>query len=182
MNGMTIKPPTGGPRLRRGTRVRRLGAMAAALFFALGTSVGFAAEASATATACAGFGCDGHNPNIQTWQIGPGTQFEIPHPYGSLSLRLGTTDGDRYGWARATYFLGSGGGHVYVNRRNYGGGGFEGGLGPRELNQDYWTSSVGTNTIATWSGMYYAPSYKQVQACVYLNSQGRSWCTQWFPF
>ncbi|MEU7017703.1 hypothetical protein [Streptomyces sp. NPDC046385] len=182
MNGKTTQQPMDATPLRRGARARRLASMAAALFLTFGTSVGLAGEASATATACAGFGCDDHNPNIQTWQSGPGSQFDIPHPFGGLSLRLGTTDGDRYAWARATYATGSGGGHVYVNRRNYGGGGFEGGLGPRELGQSDWTTSAGTNTIATWSGMYYDPSYKQVQACVYLNADGRSWCTQWFPF
>ncbi|GHG06291.1 hypothetical protein [Streptomyces zaomyceticus] len=180
MNRNTTHPVTQDERRGRRIRARRLGSTTAALLLALGSTAALTGEASARATACATFGCDGHNPNIQTWQRGPSDALGEPHPFGGIDLRAGTTDGDQYAWARATYMTGSGGGHVYVNRRNRGGGGEEFGRGPRALGQEGWTTSVGTNTIATWSGMYYNPTYKQVQACVYLDAQGRSYCTGWY--
>ncbi|MCB5164391.1 hypothetical protein LG634_06025 [Streptomyces bambusae] len=186
---VTSRNPVQGPHPRRpgarppGARrpgARRLGAVAAALLFTLSTSVALASEAAAAPTACAAFGCDNHNPNVQSWSWGPTTPRGEPHPFGAIDLRAGTTDGDHYAWARATYPLGAGSAYVYVNRRNSDGTGFEGRLGPRGIGQQGWSTSAGTNTVATWSGMYYDPPYKQVQACIHINSDGRSYCTGWY--
>ncbi|KKZ73694.1 hypothetical protein [Streptomyces showdoensis] len=178
---MTTHSPTRTRIPRKHGRARRLTSVVAALLFMLGVSVAFTGQASATVTACATFGCDGHNPNIQTWQWGPTTApGGAPHPRGAIELRVGKTDGDQYAWARGTYPTGAGGAYVYVDRQNRGGGGYEGGLGRHEVGESGWYTMSGTNTMSGWSGMYYNPTYKQVRACIYLYAGGETYCSGWY--
>lgn len=161
----------------RRSGARRTATVVSSLAMAFVTTIAFATEAAA---ACANYGCDGHNPNIQTWKTGPKTAFGIGHPMGSLDLRVGVTGGDQYAWGRLYYPGGAGPAGVYVNRRNRGGGGEEWVLGWKAVNTDGWSGSAGTNTISTWSGMYYNPTWKQVQACMYMNNTNETYCTAWY--
>ncbi|MET9349499.1 hypothetical protein ABZY67_22725, partial [Streptomyces termitum] len=91
--------------------VSRAGLTAAALVSALAAVLAAPAPASAAVLSCSGYGCDGHDPNIQTWQSGPATASG-PYDYGSgfsIELRRGTTDGDLYAWGRARFPNGSNG-------------------------------------------------------------------------
>ncbi|MFG3137793.1 hypothetical protein ACGFZA_16475 [Streptomyces sp. NPDC048211] len=92
---------------RRRTFRVRAGVVLATLCAAIGALL--SAPAPAWAASCSGFGCDGHDPNIQTWQYGPRTQSG-PYDYTSgysIEMRSGTTDGDFYVWARTEYVNGS---------------------------------------------------------------------------
>lgn len=160
---------------------RLLTRTAAAALCALGLSLASVSEASASATACRYFACDDHNPEYQTWQVQPATVYSNGNNgTATVDLRRGVTGGDEFGWARVHYFMGSGGGQVYVDRRNKGGGGEESRLGVREIGAAGWSKGVSTNYMDSWSGMFYNPSYKQVRACVYLYSNSYVYCTQWF--
>ncbi|WP_433893341.1 hypothetical protein [Streptomyces sp. CA-111067] len=54
------------------------------------------------AASCRGYGCDGHDPDIQTWQSGPKTVTfgDIPDIFAEVDLLYGVTDGDQYSWAQ----------------------------------------------------------------------------------
>ncbi|NED08066.1 hypothetical protein G3I55_41260, partial [Streptomyces sp. SID6648] len=83
--------------------------MLGALLSALALVLMLPGPAQARAQACAGFGCDGHDPNIQTWQSGPVSPYGPYNLGGSFlyELRWGKTDGDQYSWARLHYISGS---------------------------------------------------------------------------
>ncbi|MFE7357542.1 hypothetical protein ACFU8Q_31445 [Streptomyces sp. NPDC057543] len=145
--------------------------------------LGIAIPNSAYAATCSGYGCDGHDPNIQTWQSGPVT------PYGTdlgnsnyLELRWGKTDGDQYGWARLEYVGIPSAYTITVERCNKGGGSCETGLGKKAAGASGWTAKQeGTsNTYMTRTPMYYNPSTKQVRACVTPTAGGTKHCTAYY--
>lgn len=143
-----------------------------------GPLLGFTGTASA---ACANFGCDGHNPNIQTWQS-TSTVYVEPADCGAyIDLRSGVTDGDEYAWARAEWIPGCYPGKVWVDRRGKQSGTTETGLGEHSLSQSgAWSSNPEGNAWQTWSGMYFNPSAFQVRACVGFSAPGHTTCTDWY--
>ncbi|MFE3068565.1 hypothetical protein [Streptomyces sp. NPDC059247] len=164
--------------------VSRAGLSAAALLSALAAVLAAPAPASALATACYNYGCDGHDPNVQTWQSGPATASG-PHDYGSgftIELRKGTTDGDVFAWGRARYPNGSNGFEygTYVERCRLDGTICEI-LPGKTLGTGGWTASGGTNYSQTRTPMYYDPSDRKVRACLYHNNTNDPWkkCTGW---
>jgi hypothetical protein len=164
---------------------RRLALALGAAAAVVGSSVALAGPASA---ACANFGCDGHNPNIQSWNGTATTLGENPISRCSnseinLELRYGVTDGDPYSWARMNWQSGGlpgcepAGGSVWVDRRSRGSGATETGLGRKTLLQSGWTTA-GAFTGSTWSGMYFNSNAFEMRACV--NLSGTTSCTGWF--
>ncbi|MCX4847069.1 hypothetical protein [Streptomyces sp. NBC_00893] len=146
-------------------------------------ALGIAIPGSAQAASCSGYQCDGHNPNIQTWQSGPVTPYDIDLGSSNhLELRWGKTDGDQYGWARLEYSSIPPAYNITVERCNKGGGSCETGLGKKAAGASGWTvKKAGTsNTYTTWTPMYYNPSTKQVRACVTPTAGGTKRCTAWY--
>lgn len=142
-------------------------------------------SASAAALACDNFGCDGHDPNIQSWQSGPLT----PHgPYDlgnsfSYELRWGKTDGDQYSWGRFKYISGTGASdwNVYVQRCTKDHSTCYWRLGLKKGGASGWTAKVEdtANFYQTRTPMYYNPSTHEMRACV-ENPSGTERCTPWY--
>ncbi|AZS85939.1 hypothetical protein ELQ87_17820 [Streptomyces griseoviridis] len=155
-----------------------------ALFSSLALAVAAPNPASATALACSGFGCDGHDPNIQTWQSGPVTTYgkDLGNSFYS-ELRWGKTDGDQYGWTRLQYISGSGASNwtLYVQRCTKDHSTCYWRLGATKGGAAAWTAKVaGTaNTYVTRTPMYYNPSTYEVRACV-EDPSGNEQCTAWY--
>jgi hypothetical protein len=142
-------------------------------------------SASAAALACDNFGCDGHDPNIQTWDSGPVTTHG-PYDLGgsfSYELRWGKTDGDQYSWGRLEYFSGSGAGdwNVYVQRCTKDHSTCYWRLGVKAGGASGWTAKVedAANLYRTRTPMYYNPSTHEMRACA-EEPDGTEHCTPWY--
>ncbi|WP_405491417.1 hypothetical protein [Streptomyces sp. NBC_00096] len=146
--------------------------------------LGITMATSAAAAGCTGFGCDGHDPNIQTWQQGPNTTYG-PDDVGNsftLELRWGKTDGDDYSWGRLRFPNASGGQNwkVSVDRcPKSGGSPCAWGLGVRYGYASGWSAASGANYTATRTPMYYNPSTHMMRACA-TNPSGDEYCTAWY--
>ncbi|QIQ02128.1 hypothetical protein [Streptomyces liangshanensis] len=135
---------------------------------------------AAYAAACSGYGCDGHDPNVQTWQAGPVTNYERQLG-GSvfLELRWGQTDGDQYGWARVTYVGIAPDYRIEIERCNKAGTSCEIYLGVTKAGASAWTAQTGPNSYVTRTPMYYNPSTMKERACVIVSS-GATTCTPYY--
>ncbi|MFF0014556.1 hypothetical protein [Streptomyces sp. NPDC005374] len=162
------------------------------LGFALGTLLSSLAftivapnSASAAALACDNFGCDGHDPNIQSWESGPVTTYGPNQAGGSFlyELRWGKTDGDQYSWARLWYISGSNeqDWNIYVQRCTKDQSECYWRLGVKAGGASGWTAKVpdGTNYYYTRTPMYYNPSTHKMRACA-ENPSGTEYCTAWY--
>jgi hypothetical protein len=141
-------------------------------------------SASAAALACDNFGCDGHDPNIQSWDSGPFTPygFDLGNSF-SYELRWGKTDGDQYSWGRFEYVSGSGASDwsVYVQRCTKDHSTCYWRLGLKTGGASGWTAKVAdtANFYTTRTPMYYNPSTHEMRACVEYKS-GTPSCTPWY--
>ncbi|MER6116499.1 hypothetical protein [Streptomyces sp. NPDC001743] len=154
---------------------------------ALGTILGALALVltipnSAFAAGCSGSGCDDHDPNIQTWQSGPVTNYTV-QVGGSefLELRWGKTDGDQYSWARLEYFSLAPDYHIMIERCNSSGTSCTTYLGYTKVGASGWTAKVAgsSNTYVTRTPMYYNPSTSKARACI-VKSNGATTCTPYY--
>ncbi|MER5277879.1 hypothetical protein ABT025_19280 [Streptomyces sp. NPDC002809] len=166
---------------RRAFRVRA-GVVLATLCAAVGTLL--SAPAPAWAASCSGFGCDGHDPSIQTWQYGPRSQAarEFANGY-SIEMRSGTTDGDFYVWARTRYPSGSDpyNHSMYIERCHNDYTVCEI-LGETQPGADGKTVSdpESSNYSITRSPMYYDVG-RVSRACLYRSGDwARRTCTTWY--
>ena|SRR5882757_4753467 len=166
--------------MRKLTKAATMAAAACGLLLGLsGTAV------AAPDATCASFGCDGHNPNAQTWQSpGAWTEYTIPADCDSyIDLRYGVTDGDPYAWARVEWNTGCGDpAVVWVDRYSKASGVIETSLGKHTLlTAGDWSAQEGAYSWNTWSGMYYDSSLFEVRACVnFSNPYGGLTCTSWY--
>ncbi|MEU7054826.1 hypothetical protein [Streptomyces sp. NPDC046197] len=163
----------------------RIGTALGTLVSSLALVAGGANAASATAPACDNFGCDGHDPNIQTWQTGPFSPYG-PYDLGgsfSYELRWGKTDGDQYSWGRLEFFSGSDEGkwNVYVQRCTKDHSTCYWRLGLKKGGASGWTSKVpgAANLYYTRTPMYYNPSGYEMRACV-EDASGTQHCAPWY--
>ncbi|MFJ6729588.1 hypothetical protein ACIQPQ_32285 [Streptomyces sp. NPDC091281] len=164
---------------------RRIGATLGVLLSSVALATMSSGTASAAALACDNFSCDGHDPNVQSWQSGPVS----PHgPYDlgnsfSYELRWGKTDGDQYSWARLQYVSGSNASDwtVYVQRCTKDQSTCYWRLGAKSGGTSGWSTKVaGTaNTYVTRTPMYYNPSTHMTRACVDTPSNVQK-CTPWY--
>lgn len=161
----------------------RLGVVLGALLSSIALVVSL--PSSAYAASCSGFGCDGHDPNIQTWQTGPVSTYGPYDAGGSFEyeLRWGKTDGDQYSWGRLWYISGSNeqDWSVYVQRCTKSHSTCYWRLGEKKGGASGWTAKVpsGTNYYYTRTPMYYNPSTYETRACV-DTSDGDTLCTPWY--
>lgn len=156
-----------------------LGALLSSLTLAL------AMPTSAQAASCDNFGCDGHDPNVQTWQTGPVSPYG-PYDLGGsfeYEMRWGKTDGDQYSWGRLWYISGSDEQNwtVYVQRCTKSHSTCYWRLGEKKGGASGWTSKVpgGTNYYYTRTPMYYNPSGYEMRACA-EDPSGNESCTPWY--
>lgn len=130
--------------------------------------------------ACSGYGCDGHDPNVQSWDSGPKTvAAQSVDGYAEVVLRWGKTDGDQYSWARVETTTTGGQFRLWVDRSLDG-------------HQTWAVLGVTTKSISTnsngYAPMYYNPSGAEMRACAKYNLgtvDGTTiWsdtgCTAWF--
>ncbi|MEV8529387.1 hypothetical protein AB0451_35480 [Streptomyces sp. NPDC052000] len=156
----------------------RAGLALASLFAALVSLIVLPGTAWA---ACGRYTCDGHDPNVQTWQSGPFTASG-PYDFGggfSIELRKGTTDGDPYAWARARFPGGSNENEytMYVERCHLDHTVCEI-LGQRQAGGS-WTTDSTPNYYLTRSAMYYDPNDRTIRACLYHGDWSSRTCTGW---
>ncbi|KES06375.1 hypothetical protein BU52_15015 [Streptomyces toyocaensis] len=163
----------------------RIGVTFSALLSALALALMIPNSASAGALACDNFGCDGHDPNIQSWESGPVSPYG-PYNLGNsflYELRWGKTDGDQYSWARLHYISGSNeqDWSVYVQRCTKDQSTCYWRLGLKKGGASGWTAKIpgGTNYYWTRTPMYYNPSTHMMRACVEDPSGDQS-CTPWY--
>jgi hypothetical protein len=164
-------------KIRNTRRVLAVGARALGLL-GLMVAVPATAEAVPAPMSCSAYGCDGHDPNIQTWQTGPTTVADafISSPISvDVALRYGVTDGDQYSWAKVTMYESGGMVDVWTDRSFDGGATWTSGLG--EV-----TKEVGPDG-SIYTPMYYNTSGTKMRACARAEL-GSPWgsitCTLWF--
>ncbi|MEW1722299.1 hypothetical protein [Streptomyces sp. NPDC093109] len=151
--------------------------------FLAALTLSVAAPGSAYAAACAGSGCDGHDPNIQTWQSGPvTTYYEDLGNSTYIELRWGKTDGDQYSWGRIGYVglvPSSPSYRITVERCNSAGTSCTTNLGSTAAGASAWTAKIDTNSYVTRTPMYYNPSTSKMRACA-IPSSGSKVCTPYY--
>ncbi|MEV0416389.1 hypothetical protein AB0I68_38035 [Streptomyces sp. NPDC050448] len=164
--------------LKGNSLLSRTGLVFASVLAAFTTLMVAPGPASATVTSCSGFGCDGHDPAIQRWQSGPTHRDGRDHGSGfGVELWTGTTDGDFYAWAKASYPSGSNPYDytVFVQRCRLDHSMCEN-LGESRADLLMYDGMDG-NIVYKRTGMYYDPAARTARAC--MRGAGREVCTGW---
>ncbi|MFD7017379.1 hypothetical protein ACFYMW_38505 [Streptomyces sp. NPDC006692] len=163
---------------KRNSLLSRTGLVFASALTAFSTLMIAPGTASATVTSCSGFGCDGHNPSIQSWQRGP--THQDGRDFGSgfgIELWTGTTDGDYYAWGKATYPSGSNPyDYTVFVQRCYLDHSMCESLGESRADQLTYEDMDG-NTVIRHTGMFYDPAARTARVC--MRGEGREVCTGW---